>query len=66
MQKVDWASPRGERSVKLMYSIIVCEVSKSDVNANAKNNIEIKKILTAKNDTKVVKIAPLMNRPRNL
>jgi len=66
MQKVDWVSPRGERSVKLTYSIRVYEVSKSDVNANAKNNIEIKKILTAKNDTKVVKIAPLMNRPRNL
>jgi len=66
MQKVDWASPRGERSVKLMYSIIVYEVSKSDVNANAKNNIEIKKIPTAKNDTKVAKIALLMSKPRNL
>ena len=50
IQEVDWTGLGVRRTVKPMYDIVVHEVSKSDVDTNAKDNMETKKILEAEND----------------
>ena len=65
IREVDWAGLGGGKTVKQMYGIVIHGVSKTDVDANAKDNMEIKEILEAENDIKVARIAPLTRRPRN-
>ena len=58
--------PESRSALAPMYGTVIHGVSKSDVDANTKDNTEIKKIFQVENDIKVARRAPLMRRPRNL